>query len=125
MRRPLLLLVCAVLLSAGSASAAQIYEFPYSGVLEFDPSMRSTSMAGASGAVFWGTDPNHWANPALLGYYEGVHYDDALVDFGSYSTIFEEVQVRNIGRRVTVAYGGFGVSLAGRPFDSGGLRFDF
>jgi hypothetical protein len=133
MRRPLLLLVCAALLTPWSAHAAQIFEdvgtFP-TPLLEFDPSMRSTAMGGASGAVFWGQDPNYWSNPGLLGYYEGVHYDDALVDLGTFMIagpgFTDEFQIREISRRVTLGYGGLGVSLAGRPFDgSGGLSIDF
>jgi len=40
--------------------------------LDIDLSIRSAGAGGASNAVFWGGDPNHWANPALLGYQRGM-----------------------------------------------------
>ena len=44
-------------------------------VLDIDPSLRSVGMGGASTAVFWGNNPNHWANPALLGSVTGVRFE--------------------------------------------------
>ncbi len=43
--------------------------------LSFDPSIRSAGMGNATTSVFWGTDPNYWANPALLGYHTGLRYE--------------------------------------------------
>ena len=42
--------------------------------LDIDASIRSAGMGGACNAVFWGADPNDWANPALLGYHSGLRY---------------------------------------------------
>src|SRR5437016_1649618 len=44
-------------------------------VLDLDPSIRAAGAGGASNAVFWGGDPDIWANPALLGYARGLRYD--------------------------------------------------
>jgi len=65
------------------ASAAQIFESYNSNPpgLEIDPSTRSAGMAGAASAVYWGTDPNYWANPALLGYASGIRYEEATADY--------------------------------------------
>ena len=93
--------------------------------------MRSTAMGGASGAVFWG-DPNYWANPALLGYTEGFRYDDALVDWGTFTVMDENgvvltsFDIRETSRRVSIGHGGIGIALAGQPFDTPeGTRMDF
>jgi hypothetical protein len=126
MRRPLLLLVCGMVLAARSVSAAQIFEIPVSAVLDLDPSMRSYAMASATGAVFWGKDPNHWRNPALLGYAEGIRYDDALVDLGSFTIgtpgLEETIHFRETARGETIGYGGLGVALVGQPFEGLGGR---
>jgi hypothetical protein len=82
----------------------------------FDPSVRSQAMGGASGAMFWGRDPNYWANPALLGFIDGIAYEDA-----TYGTLADEDAN---SRRLTLGYGGIGLATAGPPF-SGLTQFEF
>jgi len=43
--------------------------------LDIDVSIRSAGMGGASAAVFWGQDLNHWSNPALLGSVTGLRFE--------------------------------------------------
>jgi len=110
-------LACAYgIATAVPAGSAQIFEkvgtFGPSG---WDPSARSQAMGGASGAVFWGADPNHWANPALLGLAQGIRYEDA-----DESLLFD---THVIARREVLGYGGLGAALEGRPFPGlGGLE---
>jgi hypothetical protein len=134
--RPLFLFIgcMAAMLLPGSVPAAQIFEditLP-SIAVEMDPSMRSTAMGGASGAVFWGSDPNYWANPALLGYTEGLRYDDALVDMGTLTVTDEtgfvllSFDIQGTARRIAIGHGGIGIALAGQPFDTPeGTRWEF
>lgn len=79
-----------------------------------DPSVRSQAMGGASGAVFWGQNPNYWANPALLGFVEGIAYEDAAR--GTFASDSK-------ARRLTLGYGGVGLATAGPPF-SGLAQFE-
>ena len=99
-------------------------------ILDYDPSVRSTAMGGAAGAVFWGADPNHWANPALLGFVEGIAYEDALEQLPDFviSGLGEDIiiRIRTTARRATIGHGGLGVALTGRPFDGpGGVRREY
>ncbi|HET7225397.1 MAG TPA: hypothetical protein VFK69_06735 [Candidatus Eisenbacteria bacterium] len=76
--------------------------------LDLDPSPISAGMGGASNAVFWG-DPNHWANPALLAYHDGLRYEhmrEQLVPDLSSDVFFTT-------DRYIVAAGGVGASLGG------------
>lgn len=87
--------------------------------LDLDLSVRSSGMGGASGAVFWGGDPNHWANPALLGYHRGVAYTwgrTQLVPGLANDVILES-------RRYTLGYGGVGLAFAGKG--PGSIRLDY
>lgn len=43
--------------------------------MDIDVSARSAAMGGASNAVFWGGDLNHWGNPALMGYARGIRFE--------------------------------------------------
>lgn len=77
--------------------------------LDLDPSPISAGMGGASNAVFWG-DPNHWANPALLAYHDGLRYEhmrEQLVPDLASNVFFTT-------DRYIVAAGGLGASLGGR-----------
>ena len=120
MRRPLLLLACGMVLVARSLSAAQIFEGLADPALQYDPSVRSTGMAGASGAVFWVTDPNHWANPALLGTVQGIQYQDALEQFPTLFVGNSSFDARFVSRQAVLGGGGLGVALAGAPFEGMG-----
>ena len=125
--------VLAVWLWAAEVSAAvgsQIFDDlpePPIAVLRLDPSVRSTAMGGATGAVFWGVDPNDWANPALLGLARGVRHQDARQEFPTLSVDGTDL-VFDLGataRREVLGYGGLGVALSGRPFENpGGIRLD-
>ncbi len=42
--------------------------------MTFNTSARANGMGNAGSAVTWGTDTNHWANPAMLAYRPGVNY---------------------------------------------------
>jgi hypothetical protein len=78
-------------------------------------------MGGAGGAAAWGVDPDHWANPALLGTTRGVRYEDGDVRYGIDGDPFLDFRAR----RLAVGYGGLGVALDGRPLDGlGGKRLD-
>lgn len=79
--------------------------------MDIDTSIRSSGMAGASTAVFFGDDPNSWANPALLGYASGVRYQRGktqLVPGLATDVFFSSEHVR-------VGGGGAGVVFSGRP----------
>ena len=127
-RVPILVLLAALIGLPRSAGAALIFEAIPSPILDYDPSVRSVSMGGASGAVLWGDAPNYWANPALLGYAEGIRYEDELqhlptldIGIGGETLIMDS---RAMARREVIGYGGLGIALAGRPFDGpGGIRF--
>lgn len=67
--RRLVILTLTVLALAASASPAHAQGTGRS--LDYDTSVRSSGMGGASAAVPWGADGNAWANPALLGYHRG------------------------------------------------------
>jgi hypothetical protein len=83
--------------------------------MDIDTSIRSSGMAGASTAVFFGDDPNSWANPALLGYASGVRYQRGrtqLVPGLATDVFFNSEHVR-------VGGGGAGLVVSGRPFLEG------
>jgi hypothetical protein len=112
----LLATCCCLSRPAAAATDASIFErvgtFTFVGV---DPSCRSAGMGGASSAVFWGDDLDAWANPALPGLVEGVHYEDGL------TSIFPG-EIDLVTRQTTLGYGGLGLSLVGQPFDGLGKR---
>ncbi len=93
------------------AWAASIFPEPRTSaaVLEVDPSVRCAGMGGAGTAVFWGVSLNPWANPALLGYAEGVRYEQSDAEFGP------GVKLR--ARGTTIGYGGLGLGTTGRPIE--------
>lgn len=95
------------------ACAAHIFEDI--GILtafDIDPSVRSLAMGGASGAVFWGSTTNHWANPALLGLNEGIAYEDAAAGDIPYDA-----------HGWTLGQGGVGFAIGGRPLSGfSGIR---
>ena len=69
--RPRLALTLSIVLVAPEAVLAQGGAIS----LSIDPSIRSAGMGNATTSVFWGADPNYWANPALLGYHSGLRYE--------------------------------------------------
>jgi hypothetical protein len=89
--------------------------------LDLDPSIRSSGMGGASGAVFWGGDANYWANPALLGYHRGLRYEYGRTQL--VPDLAEGVIFRT--SRFSAGLGGIGVASAGKPDGRGYLRLDY
>jgi len=83
--------------------------------MDIDGSAISSAMGGASAAVFWSAEPNYWANPALLGYYQGVRYQYA------HSQLVPGLATDVIltSNRVTLAAWGVGVELGGTKLDYG------
>ncbi len=80
----------------------------------YDPSIRAAGMGGGASAVFWGGDLNTWANPALLGYAQGLRFEHGrsrLVPGLAADVLFDT-------ERITIGGGGVGVALGGLP---GGL----
>ena len=85
-------------------------------------SIRAAGMGGASNAVFWGDDPDDWANPALSAYHSGIRYT-----FGRTQLLpqfSDDIFVTS--HRFNVAGGGVGVETSGRPLDGlGGQHIDY
>jgi hypothetical protein len=77
--------------------------------LDIDTSVRASGMGSASNAVFWGDDPNPWANPALLAYHRGVRYAHCRTRLVPGLT--DDVVFRT--DRTTVSYAGVGLALPG------------
>ena len=73
------------------------------------PSIRTAGTGGAGGAAFWGGDPDAWANPALLGYHQGVRFDAGRTEFGTAAGLAFQTA------RWSAAFGGVGVMGTGTP----------
>ncbi len=84
-------------------------------VFTLDTSPRSAALGGASTALFWGSDLNYWANPALTGYFRGLSYEYRRAQLipGLAPTVAIENQPIRIGG------GGVGVVFSGEPFGRG------
>jgi hypothetical protein len=98
-----------------SACAAQLSTL-------IDPSVISAGMGGASAAVTWSAEPNYWANPALLGYYQGLRWQWSrtrlIPNFADHAYFASS--------RFVLAGAGVGMELTGRPFEGmGNLRLDY
>src|SRR5437016_1615587 len=112
-RRPLVL--AALVMMAPSICRAQ-------SAGRLDPSVISAGMGGASVGVAWSAEPNYWANPALLGYYQGIRWQWSrtrlLPDFLPDAYFASS--------RFVLGGSGVGMSLIGRPFDGmGNVRLDY
>jgi hypothetical protein len=88
--------------------------------MDFDLSIRSVGMGGASNGVFW-DDLDHWGNPSLLGYAHGIRYLHTRTQLvpGLASNVFLSSDALQLG------WGGFGIVLSGKPFQRGGLLLDY
>ncbi len=113
----IVLLALTLTMSARPGVGAQIFESPPPAILDLDPSVRSAAMGGAGSAVFWGVDPDHWVNPALLGLATGIRYEDGFTDFDF------GIQLRT--SRITAGYAGVGFATAGQPDGLGQSRLDY
>jgi hypothetical protein len=105
--------------AAGPSSAVPITEAPVTFFL--DPSVRAAGAGRASTAVWWGGDPDYWANPALLGYHHGIRFETArrrLVPDLAHGFYFRT-------DRWTFGLWGIGMAAAGKPPDLGGCRLDY
>src|SRR2546423_802341 len=83
--------------------------------MDFDLSIASAGMGGASNGVFWG-DIDYWGNPALLGYARGLRYlhtRSQLVP-GLATDVFLNSDATQVG------YGGLRFVSAGEPRGRGG-----
>jgi hypothetical protein len=83
--------------------------------MDIDGSAISSAMGGASAAVFWSAEPNYWANPALLGYYQGVRYQYARSQL--VPGLAEDVFLTS--DRVTLAAYGVGLEVGRTKLDYG------
>ncbi len=117
-------LAAAILVAAAFCPVASNAEYVPTGAqsLLIDPSIRASGMGRASTAVFWGDDPNYWANPALLGYHHGIRYEWGKTQLvpGLADDVFFESE------RWTIGAFGVGVSMAGKSEGMPGeLRLDY
>lgn len=87
-----------------------------------DASIRSSGMGRTGVAVFWGDDPNEWANPALLGYRTGVRFDWGRTQL--VPDLADDVHFTS--SRITLGAMGVGVVLSGKPVSGfGESRLDY
>jgi len=89
--------------------------------MDIDVSIRSAALGGASNALFWGEERDHWANPALLGYEQGIRYEHGNTPLmpGLASDITFATDVVKIGGS------GVGLVFSGQPWDHGGVHLDY
>ncbi len=77
-----------------------------------DPSVRSSGMGRAAVAVFWGDDPEDWANPSLLSQRRGVHFE-----WGRTRLVPDLApDVHFTSTRLTAGAYGVGISIVGKPW---------
>jgi hypothetical protein len=89
--------------------------------MDIDVSIRSAGMGGASAALFWGQDLNHWSNPALLGGLRGLRYEQ-----GSTQLVPELASdVKFESRVLKAGGGGVGVVWSGTAPGPGGVHLDY
>ena len=87
-----------------------------------DPSIAAAGMGHAGASVFWGEFPNGWANPALLGYHQGVHYAYGRMQL--VPELVDDIWFKT--HEITIGGGGLGLYLAGKPIEAiGHLRLDY
>ena len=82
------------------------------------PSIRASGMGRSSAAVFWGGDADYWANPALLGYHDGLRFEHGKTQL--VPDLADDVYFRS--DRFTLARWGIGIT-ATAPF--GRNRLDY
>ena len=89
--------------------------------LDIDASIRSAGWGGACNAVFWGGDPNEWANPALLGYHAGIRYSWGKTQLvpGLANDVFFKTE------EITIGMGGLGIAVPGNLNGYGSALLDY
>lgn len=89
--------------------------------LDIDASIRSAGTGGACNAVFWGDDPNEWANPALLGYQRGIRFSYGRTRLvpGLADNVYFKTE------RLKLGVGGVGALLPGDPNGFGSGLLDY
>ena len=116
---PAALLAVAAILSPGGAlpgvgagrAAARTAESGAQSTF-IDPSVRSSGMGRAAVAVFWGDDPEDWANPSLLSQRRGVHFE-----WGRTRLVPDLANdVHFTTTRLTAGAYGIGISIVGKPW---------
>jgi hypothetical protein len=113
--RPLSLLVLLAGLAASRAAAQGTARS-----MDIDISMRSSGMGGASAAVFWGQDLNHWSNPALLGGLQGLRYEQ-----GSTQLVPDLADVKFESKVLKAGGRGLGIVWSGTAPGPGGVHLDY
>ncbi len=88
--------------------------------LFFDPSTRSAALGGAGASLWWGSDPNAWANPALLPLHDGIHYSEMNVDL--IPQLSSDIHFTS--QRLTLGWEEFGLLVGGKFGLPGGGRYD-
>ena len=82
-------------------------------------SIRAAALGGASNALFWGDELDHWANPALLGYAHALQYEHGRTRLvpGLAANVVLTSDV------ITLGGGGLGVVMSGKPI--GQVKLDY
>jgi hypothetical protein len=108
-------------LFAGSLVAAPASAQGTARSMDIDVSIRSAALGGASNALFWGEERDHWGNPALLGYEQGIRYEHGNTQLvpGLASDVTFATDVVKAGG------GGVGVVFSGQPWNKGGVDLDY
>lgn len=89
--------------------------------MDIDVSVRSAAMGGASTAVFWGEELNHWGNPALLGSLNGLRYETGRTQLVPVLA----TDVRFDTRTWKGGHAGLGVFVSRAPERAGGVYLDY
>jgi hypothetical protein len=88
--------------------------------MDFDTSIRSSGMGGASAGVAWG-DPNAWGNVASLSRVSGMRWEYSRTQL--VPGLATDVWLRT--NRMMFGGGGIGVSVLGAPGGTDGVRLDY
>ena len=81
------------------------------GALQVDPSIRGSGMGKATMALFWGPDPSHWRNPALVSYQRGIRYESGETQL--VPDLADDVHLTT--QSLTLGAWGLGLAFEGQP----------
>src|SRR6185369_10840997 len=120
MPRPELWITVVITIAALGAVHSSAFAQGTGRSMYFDISARSAALGNASTALPWG-DLDHWANPALLGYVDGIRYAHQRTQLvpGLAPDVFFTTDYMQVGA------GGLGVVFSGKPLDRGGVHLDY